>query len=105
MVKIVDGEHKAIQMHEVTIENLGEIDSLVQCKDSFSKFSSVIKPGENYKFSVTDMFHKRHYWCTAHFGKLAYVFKAYGEGAPRDNNHISLKKEGAFINGKSVVVS
>jgi len=105
MVKIVDGEHRAIQIHSVTIENLSEIDALVQCKDAFSKFSSVIKVGEEYTFSVTDIFHKRHYWCTAHFGKISYNFKAYGEGAPRDNNHISLKKEGAFINGKSVRVT
>jgi len=102
MVNVVDGEHRQIQVHEVTIENFGGIDALVQCRDPFSKFSEIIQSGGKYEFSVTDIFHKRHYWCTVHFDKLVYNFRAYGEGAPRDNNHIILKEDGAFINGKDM---
>lgn len=94
MVNVVEGEHRSIQLHRVTIHNLVDMDALVQCRDSFTKFSHIIPPNETYEFSVTDIFHKRHYWCTAHFGKLVYQFLAYGEGAPRDNNQIMLKKKG-----------
>jgi len=105
MVKIVDGEKKQFQVHEITIENVADSDFRLECKDSFSKFGDIVAPGGHYKFKVTDIFHKRHYWCIAHdlnFDEVKYTFKAYGEGAPRDNNHITLRNEGAFINGKLV---
>ncbi len=57
-------------------------------------------PGGSFEFRVTDLFAKRHYWCSAKYGVSEFLFKAYGEGAPRENNQISLNKEGAFINGK-----
>jgi hypothetical protein len=60
----------------------------------------MIAPGGTYEFRVTDLFAKRHYWCTARYGSSEYIFRAYGEGAPRDNNLITLHKDGAFINGK-----
>jgi len=107
MAKVVEGEKVPFQIHEVTIENFATEDIRLECKDSFTKFGEIIAPGGHYKFSVTDIFHKRHYWCIAHdvnFGEVKYVFKAYGEGAPRDNNHISLRKDGAYINGKIVNV-
>lgn len=105
MVKVVDGEKTQFQIHEVTIENVAEGDIRLECKDSFSKFGEILAPGGHYKFKVTDIFHKRHYWCIAHdvnFDEVKYTFKAYGEGAPRDNNHITLRNDGAFINGKNV---
>lgn len=62
----------------------------------------MIPAGGTYEFRVTDLFAKRHYWCTGRYGSSEFMFKAYGEGAPRDNNQITLHKEGAFINGKSM---
>jgi len=73
---------------------------VVDCEDPFSSFGKAIIPGGVYEFTVTDLFSKRHYWCSAKYGTTHFLFKAYGEGAPRDNNEITLKKEGAFINGK-----
>jgi len=106
---ILDGEKKPYQVHKIKIENLSDLQIRLDCEDRFSKFGQVIPNGGSYDFSVTDLFAKRHYWCKTSFGSAAgappsYKFKAYGEGAPRDNNVVVIRKDGAFINGKSVTI-
>jgi len=134
MANEVDSEKQLFQIHTVIVENIANLDVDVECRDVFSKFGAKLTPGSQYKFQVTDLFHKRHYWCEAVFDltsgskpklgrfnrhrlidledgaggsvtdtKKSYLFRAYGEGAPRDNNHISLKLDGAFINGENMV--
>jgi len=102
LAKEVDNEHKSLQVHNIKITNVERTKVVVDCEDPFSSFGKVIAPGAAYEFTVTDLFSKRHYWCSAKYGTVHFLFKAYGEGAPRDNNQITLKKEGAFINGKLV---
>jgi len=102
LAKEVDNEHKSLQVHTIKITNVERTKVVVDCEDPFSSFGKAIIPGGVYEFTVTDLFSKRHYWCSAKYGTTHFLFKAYGEGAPRDNNQITLKKEGAFINGKLV---
>lgn len=133
MANEVDSEKQLFQIHTVIIENVANLEAELECKDVFSKFGGKLSPGNQYTFQVTDLFHKRHYWCEAIFDLMShlpnqnpkfknlrhrlinleeekeqrksFLFKAYGEGAPRDNNHIYLKLEGAFINGENMMFS
>lgn len=95
----IDNEKKAFQIHKVAIQNKERVKADLRCQDPFSTFGRLLPPGATYKFSVTDLFAKRHYWCNVRYGTSEYIFRAYGEGAPRDNNVIALHKDGAYING------
>ena len=95
----MDNEHKPFQVHNIEISNKERVKADLRCQDAFSNFGRVLTAGGVYKFSVTDLFAKRHYWCHVRYGTSQYTFRAYGEGAPRDNNVISLHKDGAYING------
>jgi len=101
----VDNEKKAFQVHHVKITNLEGSKVNLECHDPFSSFGKALAPAGVYEFRVTDLFAKRHYWCTAQYGTSEFSFKAYGEGAPRENNNIVLHKDGAFINGKNMKIS
>lgn len=97
----VDNEKKPFQIHKVQIVNKERVKCDLKCQDAFSTFGRVLPPGGMFRFTVTDLFAKRHYWCHARFGVSEFTFRAYGEGAPRDNNLINLHKDGAYINGNN----
>lgn len=98
-VQEVDNEKKPFQVHRIQIVNKERVKSDLRCQDAFSTFGRLLPPGGVFKFSVTDLFAKRHYWCHVRYGVSEYTFRAYGEGAPRENNLIALHKDGAYING------
>jgi hypothetical protein len=101
----IDNEKKPFQIHHVKVTNLEKSKVTLECHDVFSSFGKMLAPGATYEFRVTDLFAKRHYWCTAQYGTSEFSFKAYGEGAPRDNNIIALHKDGAFLNGKNMKIN
>lgn len=104
MAKILDHEKKPFQVHTIKIINGGNSKAIIQCKDAFSTFGKALPPGASYSFTVTDLFAKRHYWCNAKVGANIFTFRAYGEGAPRDNNVIIVRKDGAYSNGKLLTI-
>jgi len=103
----VDNEKRTFQLHTVRIINGdGGLKLAVVCRDPFTQFGKELSPGENLQFSVTDIFSKRHYWCTGSYPEVPpFTFAAYGESAPRDDNLITVYTHGAFINGESVIKS
>ncbi|ODM93965.1 hypothetical protein Ocin01_12710 [Orchesella cincta] len=98
-VQEVENEKKPFQIHKIQLVNRERVKADLKCQDAFSTFGRLLPPGGMYKFSVTDLFAKRHYWCHVRYGTSEYTFRAYGEGAPRDNNIVNLHKDGAYING------